>query len=124
MGEGLIGSVAKTCRALLISDATNDPRVVQHEDPALQIRSIIVAPVIFKDELIAVLAVANSADELAFTETDFSLVESLAEQVGLAVHNRDSLNIQVEKNKLDLDIELAGTFKTSSCHRNSQPRIP
>ena len=115
MGEGLIGSVAKTRRAILISDATNDPRVVQHDDPALHLRSIIVAPVLFKDRLIAVLAVVNPADGLSFTDTDFSLVESLAEQVGLAVHNSDSLKLQLEKNKLDLDIELASNIKTCCC---------
>lgn len=108
MGEGLIGKVAKSKDAVLIVDAENDPRVVQHEDPSLGIRSIIVAPVLFQGELLAVLAVANPSDGLAFTETDFSLVESLAEQVGLAVHNSDVMQIRIEKNKLDLDIQLAG----------------
>ncbi|MGJ8638354.1 MAG: SpoIIE family protein phosphatase [Opitutaceae bacterium] len=107
MGEGLIGQVAKSKRALLIPDATKDPRVIQHEDPSLLIRSIIVAPVLFNRELIAVLAVANPADGLAFTDTDFSLVESLAEQVGLAVHNSDAMQLQIDKSKIDLDIELA-----------------
>ena len=112
MGEGLIGQVAKSKRAQLIVDATNDPRVIQHNDPALKVRSIIIAPVLFQDELIAVLAVANPADELAFTDTDFSLVESLAEQVGLAVHNSDAMQLQIEKNKLDLDIELASNIQS------------
>lgn len=111
MGEGLIGQVAKSKRALLIPDAVSDPRVVQHDDPILQVRSIIVAPVLFQGELIAVLAVTNPADGLAFTETDFSLVESLAEQVGLAVHNSDAMQLQIEKNKLDNDIELASNIQ-------------
>ena len=118
MGEGLIESVAKSRRAVLISDATNDPRVAQHDDASLQIRSIIVAPVLFRTELIAVLAVANPSDGLDFNDTDFSLVESLAEQVGLAVRNSDALNLQIEKNKLDLDIELAGKVKICYCHGN------
>jgi sigma-B regulation protein RsbU (phosphoserine phosphatase) len=107
MGEGLIGQVAKSKRALLIPNALTDPRVIQHSDPSLLIRSIIVAPVLFDGELIGVLAVANPADGLAFTDTDFSLVESLAEQVGLAVHNSDAMQLQIEKSKIDLDIELA-----------------
>lgn len=107
IGEGLIGQVAKSKQAQLIADAKNDPRVVQHEDSALEIRSIIVAPVLFKDELLAVLAVANPTDGLAFTETDFSLVESLAEQVGLAIHNSAAMQIQIEKKQLDLDMQLA-----------------
>ncbi len=111
MGEGLIGQVAKSRRALLIADAQNDPRIIQHDDPALQVRSFIVAPVLFQGNLIAVLAVANPSDGLAFTETDFSLVESLAEQVGLAVHNSDAMQLQIDKNKLDLDIELASNIQ-------------
>ena len=107
IGEGLIGQVAKSKQALLIKDAVNDPRVIQHDDQALKIRSMIVAPVLFKDELLAVLAVANPADGLAFTKTDFSLVESLAEQVGLAVHNSAAMQVQIEKNQLDLDMRLA-----------------
>ena len=111
MGEGLIGQVAKSRRALLIVDALNDPRVVHHEDPSLAVRSIIVAPIIFQNKLLSVLAVANPSDGLAFTETDFSLVESLAEQVGLALHNSEAMQLQIEKNKLDLDIELASNIQ-------------
>jgi sigma-B regulation protein RsbU (phosphoserine phosphatase) len=112
MGEGLIGQVAKSHRAQLIADARSDPRVIQHDDPALEVRSLIIAPILFRDQLIAVLAVANPADELAFTDTDFSLVESLAEQVGLAVHNGDAIQIQIDKNKLDIDIELASNIQS------------
>ncbi len=112
MGEGLIGQVAQSRQAELIPDAKKDPRIVRHKDPALKIRSIIVAPVLFQDTLIAVLAVANPANELPFTETDFSLVESLAEQMGLAIHNSDAMQLQIEKNKLDLDLELAGNVQS------------
>lgn len=111
MGEGLIGQVAKSRTAILIADAREDPRVVHHRDPTLEVRSIIVAPIIFQEKLLAVLAVANPSDGLAFTETDFSLVESLAEQVGLALHNREAMQLQIEKNKLDIDIELASNIQ-------------
>ncbi len=112
IGEGLIGQVAQSKQAELIADAHKDPRVVQHKDPALKIRSIIVAPVLFQDTLIAVLAVTNPADEYPFNETDFSLVESLAEQMGLAIHNSDAMQLQIEKNKLDVDLELAGNVQS------------
>lgn len=111
MGEGLIGSVAQSRQAILIPDAKSDPRVVRHSDPALQMQSLIVAPVLFQDELIAVLAVANPVDGVAFNDTDFSLVESLAEQVGLAVHNSDAMHLQLEKNRIDLELELASNIQ-------------
>ena len=41
--------------------------------------------------LIGVLAVANPVTGQSFTSTDFSLVGSLAEQAGLAVHNNEFL---------------------------------
>jgi len=111
IGEGLIGQTGRDKRPILIPDGTRDPRVIQHDDPSLKVRSLIVAPILFQDDLLGVLAVANPADGTAFDPTDFSLVESLAEQVGLAIHNCDMMNLQIEKNKLDLDLELASNIQ-------------
>jgi len=55
--------------------------------------------------------VANPADGLSFTAADFSLVMSLAEQAGLAVHNQESLHFQIEKQQLDLDLSLASSIQ-------------
>ena len=60
-----------------------------------------------RQRLIGVLCVCNASDGLPFTATDYSLVEALAEQAGLAVHNADFLNLQVDKQKFDLDLALA-----------------
>lgn len=110
-GEGLIGSVAQKGEAVLIEDGASDPRVIKHDDPALAVQSIIAAPIIFRDRLIGVLAVANPADGMAFNETDYSLAQSLADQAGLAIHNSDLLNLQIEKKKLDLDLSLASNIQ-------------
>lgn len=110
-GEGIIGSVARSGQGVLISDGMNDPRLVRHDDPALRVHSLIAAPMTFRDKLMGVLAVANPADGMTFTETDFSLVQSLAEQAALAIHNLDLLALQIEKNRLDLDLELASTIQ-------------
>ncbi|MEM8549601.1 MAG: GAF domain-containing SpoIIE family protein phosphatase [Verrucomicrobiota bacterium] len=111
LGEGLIGSVASTGKPILIEEADNDPRVTQHDDPSLHLRSMIVAPLAFRERILGVLAVANPADGTAFTEMDFSLVESLAEQAAMAIHNADIMNVQIEKNKLDLDLAVASSIQ-------------
>jgi sigma-B regulation protein RsbU (phosphoserine phosphatase) len=111
MGEGLIGSVARTGKAVLIEDASGDPRVIQHDDPALKVRSLVVAPIAFRSKILGVLAVANPADGMAFNETDFSLVQSLAEQAAMAIHNSDLMGMQIEKSKLDLDIAVASSIQ-------------
>jgi sigma-B regulation protein RsbU (phosphoserine phosphatase) len=111
MGEGLIGSVARSGKAVLITDAQKDPRVVVHADPSLVVRSLIVAPILFREEVLGVLAVANPTDEVAFNEADFSLVQSLAEQAALALHNVDLMRMEIEKSKLDFDLAVASSVQ-------------
>ncbi|MGA3007905.1 MAG: GAF domain-containing SpoIIE family protein phosphatase [Opitutaceae bacterium] len=107
VGEGIVGRVAATGRGELIADAAADPRIVHHDDPALAVKSVIAVPLLFRDRFFGVLAVTNPADGLPFSATDFSLVQSLAEQAALALHNAEFLNFQIEKSQLDLDLSLA-----------------
>jgi sigma-B regulation protein RsbU (phosphoserine phosphatase) len=111
VGEGVVGRVAATGRGELITRAADDPRIVKHEDQALMVRSVIAAPITVRKRLIGVLCVCNASDGLPFTETDYSLVEALAEQAGLAVHNADFLALQVDKQRLDLDLALASNIQ-------------
>lgn len=111
MGEGLIGSVAKSGKPVMIEDALSDPRVTVHDDPALLVRSMIVTPIMFRRHVLGVLAVANPADGMSFNETDFSLVESLAEQAAMAIYNSDLMKMQIEKRQLDFDISLASSIQ-------------
>ncbi|HET7536206.1 MAG TPA: GAF domain-containing protein, partial [Candidatus Didemnitutus sp.] len=107
VGEGVVGRVAATGRGELIVNAPGDARIVRHDDPALVVRSVIAAPIMVRKRLIGVLCVCNSADGLPFSETDYSLVSALAEQAGLTVHNSDFVNLQIEKQRLDLDLSMA-----------------
>ena len=111
VGEGLVGRVAATGRGELIANAAADPRMVKHDDAALAVRSVIAAPILVHKRLVGVLCVCNPADGLSFSETDYSLVAALAEQAGLAVHNADFLALQVEKQRLDLDLGLASDIQ-------------
>lgn len=112
VGDGVVGLVAKTGRAVLIENAASDPKIVRHDDPALAVKSVIAAPIIFREERIGVLAVANPADGLPFNQTDLSLVQSLAEQSGLAVHNAEFIKLSLEKKQIDLDIALASSIQS------------
>jgi sigma-B regulation protein RsbU (phosphoserine phosphatase) len=122
VGDGIVGRVAQTGRGELITDAAADPRIVRHDDPALAIKSVIAVPLIFRDRFFGVLAVTNPADGLPFSATDFSLVQSLAEQAALALHNAEFLNFQIEKSQLDLDLSLASGIQKMLLPRIA-PRI-
>ena len=123
VGEGLVGSVAHSGRGVLIADATADLRVVQHTDPSLRVKTLLLAPIRFRETGLGVLAVANSADGVAFTEADFSLAQSLAEQAAMAIHNLDLMAVRLEKKQLDVDIALASSIQGMLLPR-SLPVLP
>ena len=107
VGEGLVGRAARTGQGILIENALEDPQIIKHEDPALEVRSVIVVPINFRGNNLGILAVVNPSDGGSFGKSDFSLAESLAEQAGLAIHTLDLMATQIEKNKLDVDLGLA-----------------
>lgn len=111
IGHGIIGAVAQSGRGAFIRDASHDPRILQHDDPSLKVESMMIAPIQFRNKLLGVIAVANPADGMSFTDTDFSLIESLAEQAGMAIHNSDVMNLRIERNKMDLDLTLASNVQ-------------
>ncbi len=121
--EGIVGAVVQTGRGQLIADAGVDQRVVVHEDAALRVRSLIAVPLQFRDKFFGVLAVANSADGEPFTQTDFSLMQSLAEQAALALHNAEFLHFQLEKRQLDLDLSLASGIQQMLLPK-APPQVP
>jgi sigma-B regulation protein RsbU (phosphoserine phosphatase) len=123
VGDGIVGRVAATGRGELITDAPSDARIVKHDDVALTVRSVIAAPIKVRNNLIGVLCVCNAADGLPFTGTDYSLVAALAEQAGLAVHNQDFIALQVDKQRLDLDLSLASDIQKTLLPQ-VMPRVP
>ena len=105
--EGIVGQVVKTGKPVFIPDALGDPRVIKHMDASLSVRSMIFAPLIHDDHCLGVLAVANPASGLPFSETDFSMINSLGEQAALAIKNSDAMNLRLEKTRMDGDLRLA-----------------
>ena len=106
-GEGVVGEVSKTRKPVLIENAVSDPRLAKHDDPSLVVRSIIYSPLVYEDKTIGVLAVANPANGLSFSKTDFSLVNSIAEQAALALRNSDAMNLRLTQSRMDSDLQLA-----------------
>jgi sigma-B regulation protein RsbU (phosphoserine phosphatase) len=107
VGEGIAGRVAETGRGELIADAMLDPRIVKHDDPNLAVRSVIAVPMTFRVRTFGVLVVANPVDNRLFTEMECNLMQSLAEQAAVALHNAETLNLQIERKQLDLDLSIA-----------------
>jgi sigma-B regulation protein RsbU (phosphoserine phosphatase) len=107
IGDGIAGRVALTGKGELLADAARDPRIVRHDDPNLAVRSVIAVPLAFRGRFFGVLAVANPVDGGRFTEMQLSLMQSLSEQAAMALHNAESLSLQIERGQLDLDLSIA-----------------
>lgn len=106
-GEGIIGSVADLGTPLLIADAECDPRIPRHQPEFLRIRSLLLVPMRFHQNVTGVLAVVNRVDGHSFNESDLSLLQALADQASAAVYYaglRESLD---EKKRIDHDLSLA-----------------
>ncbi len=123
VGEGIVGRVAQSRRGELLADAAADARMVKHDDPALAVRSVIVVPLVFRNRFFGVLAVTNPAGDQFFTPADFTLMQSLAEQAALALHNAEFLNLQIEKKQLDLDLSIASGIQQMLLPRE-MPQLP
>lgn len=109
--EGVAGEVYRTKRPILIEDGRTDKRLERHSDSTLRVTTAIHAPILFRDEVLGVLAVCNSADGAPFTETDKSVVESLAEQAGIAIRNNTFLTLMMERKQIDVDLGLARSIQ-------------
>lgn len=119
ISEGIVGRVARTRKGELVRDATSDEVIVKHDDPALMVGSVIVVPLQFRDRFFGVLAVTNPVGGSMFAQDDFHLMESLAEQAAVALHNAEFLHLQMEKHQLDLDLSIASSIQRMLLPRES-----
>ena len=84
----LAGSVALTGRSLQINDVAKDPRHFKKADKRakFETRNMVVCPVINKGKVIGVLQAINKVDHGFITE-DLQLLETLSNQVAIAIEN-------------------------------------
>ncbi|MBO6102557.1 MAG: SpoIIE family protein phosphatase [Opitutales bacterium] len=111
-GEGVIGEAAEERTPIFIKNAAASARVVNHKDPLLKITSMIAVPVCFRDEFFGVLAVANPMGGGSFSESDFSIARSIADQASLLLYSMNAFAQLVEKSKIDLDLSVASSVQS------------
>ncbi len=89
IGEGIAGWVAKEGRSDLVPDCSKDPRWAKRVDrkSKWQTRNMVTVPVKARDKVIGVLQALNKKNDGLFNEEDLMLMESLADQVAIALEN-------------------------------------
>ncbi len=85
LGEGIIGRVAQSGKAILLEDISTDPRVAY---PALVnaegLKAFVAVPLRAKDKVLGVINVASRTAR-SFTSNDMHLLYSIGDQLGVAI---------------------------------------
>lgn len=111
VGEGIIGYVAKTGEALLITDAQNDSRVPKFNIDFLTMDSLILSPLKIRNRILGVFAVVNKQDKQKFNEDDMELLKSLANQAAVTVNIAQLYEDLSNKQRLEQELKIAYEFQ-------------
>jgi HD-GYP domain-containing protein (c-di-GMP phosphodiesterase class II) len=89
IGEGVAGWVAQTGESALIADTEKDPRWASKFDRKSKFRTknMVTVPVKSKGKIIGVLQAINKKQGKVFDQDDLRLMQSLADQVAIALEN-------------------------------------
>ncbi len=79
--------VAKERKAIAIDDAYNDPRANRPNMKAYSARSVLVAPIILKDEVIGIIAFYHNPKNVRFSDAQIDFANKLASSLSLAIEN-------------------------------------
>lgn len=103
MGEGFLGRVAQTGKAIISPDVSKDARYFAARK---RTRSEMVAPIISNDKVIG--AFDLESDSLnAYTEDDLSVLQLLTSQVAIIIEKVELHEQAVEKKRIEAQLEIA-----------------
>src|SRR5580700_10035890 len=105
--EGLIGMVWEKREPVFLSSRDDNARLQSLKESALQIDSVMVAPLIYARQNLGVLAVANGPMSTPFSPPDFVVFQSIVEQSAFALCNAIVYSEAAEKRRIDRDLDTA-----------------
>ena len=94
--EGISGQVLASGEPLLVTDADNDPRLLEYRNPRYRTSSFISVPIVSSGARSAVLNITDRKDERPFTEEHLEMASLLAQIVGLNLE-RHSFMANIER---------------------------
>ncbi len=106
-GEGLIGRVWQTGQSVYLSEFSDAPELAKLRSSAFGTQSVMAAALRYGNQDLGVLALANGPMGVPFSQGDFVVFKSLAEQSAFALYNAIIYSMANEKKRLDHDLEIA-----------------
>lgn len=105
--DNFLGKVIRSGKSVLIAGDHSDLGLPEYEEEVLQIRTMMLVPLKFRDETLGVLVVVNKKGEQDFSSTELSMLESLSEQASFSIYSSRLNNLVREKQRIDRDLEIA-----------------
>src|SRR6266478_6076193 len=106
-GKGLIGRVWQTGQAIYLNDFSEAPELAKLRGSAFGSGSVMAAALRYGSQDLGVLALANGPMGTPFSQGDFVVFKSIAEQSAFALYNAIIYSMANEKKRLDHDLEIA-----------------
>jgi sigma-B regulation protein RsbU (phosphoserine phosphatase) len=107
VGEGVLGRVWQTGQPLYLNDFSEAPELAKLRSTSFGTSSVMVAPLLYGKQNMGILAIGNGPNGPAFSQGDFVVFKSIAEQSAFALYNAIIYSEANEKKRLDHDLEIA-----------------
>ena len=106
-GEGLIGRVWQTGQSVCLNEFSEAPELAKLRGSAFGSASVMAASLRYGQQDLGVLTLANGPRGSPFSQSDFVVFKSIAEQSAFALYNAIIYSMANEKKRLDHDLEIA-----------------
>lgn len=124
VSKTIVDKALKDKLSLLVSDALSDVRFKRSESIVIQkIRSAIVAPFIFQDEIMGVLYFDTKSRASAYGNEELELATGIANQTAIALSNISMQRKMIEQRTFEREMEIAREIQCRLLPRK-MPEIP
>src|SRR5947199_2710572 len=107
LDEGVLGRIWKTGQPVCLNELSQAPELEKLRGSAFGAESLMAAALRYGQQDLGVLAVANAPNGPPFSQGDFVVFKSIAEQSAFALYNAIIYSMANEKKRLDHDLEIA-----------------
>jgi phosphoserine phosphatase RsbU/P len=107
MGDGIIGRVWQTGQPICLNEFSEAPELAKLRDSSFGTCSVMVAPLLYGKQNMGILALGNGPKGASFSQSDFVVFKSIAEQSAFALYNAIIYSEANEKKRLDHDLQIA-----------------
>ena len=106
-GEGLLGRAWATGAPVCLNEFSQAPELTRLQSSSFGASAVMVAPLLYAKQNMGVLALGNSRRGSPFSQNDFVVFKSIAEQSAFALYNAIIYSEANEKKRLDHDLQIA-----------------